>query len=477
MKNYFNRENIKQQFTQKSFRIGGYSALASIIVIAIAVFVIITVESMSSKNTKIDMTNASLYSLSEESVNIAKAVDKEVTLYLLAPNGSEDNIIYNMLDKYTGYNKNIKLEIKDPIVFPNFAQNYTSEQIELNSVIVTSGEKSRYVAYSEIYKTNVDYSSYTQTTEYDGENQITSAIDFVVSDELPKLYMLTGHGELPLSENVSADISAQNMEIEDISLLTMSQAPEDADCILMNSPQSDISPNEKDVLLSYLQNGGKLMLITGYNGVEMPVLNELMKNYGVMGENTLVFEGDENKCISGYNHYLLPDMTSHDITKPLIESRYYALLPLSHPIIKTGESSVTVTSLISTSNKAYAKPDALNMTTMEKEDTDSNGPFDIGVSVTDSENDTKIVWISSSQLVDDNMNQMVSGGNQDLFLNSLNWMLEREESIAIHAKSLASDTITISAKAVSILSFTFIFLIPALFIICGIYIKIKRKKN
>lgn len=37
--------------------------------------------------------------------------------------------------------------------------------------------------------------TYSYVYSFDGEGALTSAIDYVISDELPKLYMLEGHGE------------------------------------------------------------------------------------------------------------------------------------------------------------------------------------------------------------------------------------------------------------------------------------------
>ena len=479
-KDYFKKENIQKQFTQKSFRIGGYSALASIVIIAIAVFVVLTVDSLSTKNTKLDMTNTAIYSLSEESINIAEAVDKEVVIYYIVQSGTEDAYISNMLDKYAGYNDNIKIEIKDPVVNPNFASNYTSESITNNSLIVTCGSKSRYIPFSDIYQTEMDYTTYTQTTEYDGENQITSAINFVTSDDLPKMYQLTGHGESPLSSGITSALESQNIDTEDISLLTMESVPEDADVIIMNNPTSDISEHEKNLILDYLKNGGNMFLLTEYTGTEMPMLNELMVNYGVRADNKLVVEGDTNNYVGGYNYYLLPNIESNTITDPLLNERYNVLLPLAHAIIHddTGSSAV-VTDILKTSSSAYTKADAFSAETLEKTENDASGQYTLGVTITDGSDDTeaKIVWVSSSGLLNDNVNQIVSGGNQDLFLNAVNWMCEREESIAIHAKSLQGESLTVTSGAITLWSVVFVFLIPVLIIALGIYIKMRRKKN
>ncbi len=478
---YLKKTSKKHHLGQKSVRLGGYAALISVIAAAIAIFAVMSVDSLSARYTKFDMSKQALYSLSEESANIAKTVDRDVMIYMIAQSGTEDSITERLLEKYAAYSDNIKIEKKDPVVYPNFAKTYTDENISNNSLIVVSGDKSRYLAYNELYKTTVDYSSYSQTTEYDGENQITSAINYVVSESLPIMYLTTGHGESGLQRGMAEQVNGQNLETKELSMLTLSEIPEDADCILMNNPTSDISENEKNILLSYMKKGGKLILVTGYNGEDMPKLNELMRNYGVEGENKLILEGDPNMSVAGYNTYLVPNMASADITDPLINSKYAVLLPMAH-IIRTSDEydgNAMVTEILTTSSRAYAKEAGESMSTVEKTAQDEEGEFTIGVAVSEETDngEAKLLWVSSAQLLDDNVNQLVSGGNGDLFLNAVNWMCEREESIAIHAKSLENEMLTVPSGAITLWSFVFIFFIPAVFIVIGIYVKLKRKKN
>lgn len=82
---------------------------------------------------------------------------------------------------------------KNPDVYPTFAAQYTDETVYNNSLVVEWGSKSRYIAYDDIYLQEVDYTTYSYATSFDGEGAITSAIDYVVSEELPQLYVLEGH--------------------------------------------------------------------------------------------------------------------------------------------------------------------------------------------------------------------------------------------------------------------------------------------
>ena len=72
--------------------------------------------------------------------------------------------------------------------------------------------------------------------------------------------------------------------------------------------------------------------------------------------------------------------------------------------------TVTINSILTTSDQAYSKTD-LNSDTLEKEDGDEAGPFDLGVSITetlDDDKETQIVYYSTSNLMESQVNQMVS---------------------------------------------------------------------
>ena len=100
---------------------------------------------------------------------------------------------------YTHLSGHIKVVKKNPDVFPTFTEQYTNETVQNNSLIVECGDRSRFIGYDDIYIQEADVYSYSYNTSFDGEGAITSAIDYVVSEELPQLYMLEGHGEAAVS--------------------------------------------------------------------------------------------------------------------------------------------------------------------------------------------------------------------------------------------------------------------------------------
>ena len=104
------------------------------------------------------------------------------------------------------------------------------------------------------------------------------------------------------------DIADENISVESLSLLTIDKIPQDYECIIINAPTTDISATEKDVLLTYLKAGGNMLLFTDYSDGDMPNLDEVMAYYGVSKVDGIVVEGDSDKYLRGYPHYILPDI-------------------------------------------------------------------------------------------------------------------------------------------------------------------------
>lgn len=474
---------IKGSFRTRTFRAGGYSLAAAAVVIAIAVAVNLVVGALPADWTKTDLTSTGLYSLSSQTQQMVSALEDEVTVYWIVQSDTEDNTIGELLERYQDLSKNLKVERKDPVVYPNFAQQYTTSTLYNNSLIVTCGDRSRYISYYDIYVT--DYSSYyttgTASTQFDGESQLTSAIDYVTNEDLPVVYTLTGHGESQLPSTLSDGAAEENVLLSELSLLTQESVPEDADALIIYAPQSDISADEKDMLLTYLQGGGKLLLVTDYTETAMPNLAEVMAYYGTSLADGIVMEGDSSHHMRGSSYYLLPDIGSHDITSPLADGGYYVLMPVAQGISVSDElrEGLTVTQLLTTTSASYAKADAYNLTTYDKEEGDLEGPFALGVAISEEVEGgtTGIVWLTTSYMFNDDVDMLVSGANTDLFLNALDWMCQRESSISIRAKDLSTEYLTVPSSDVSTWSLILVVTLPLAFILAGAYITVTRRKR
>ena len=288
----FSWKRVADSFSTRSFRVGGYSVAAAAIVLAIAVMVNVFAAALPASVTKFDTTANQLFTLSEQTEKLVSGLTDEVTVYWIVRSGREESYLESLLSRYQSLSDKIRVVKKDPDVFPTFTQQYTDSFTE-NSLIVEAGERYRYVDYNDIFV--MDYTSYyyygTESWSFCGESELTSAIDYVVSENLPKVYLLTGHGESSLSDSFASAVKQQNIETAELSLLTLESVPADTDCILINAPQSDISLDEQSKLLEYLGNGGNLFLITDPpKSGELTNLEALMADYGVTTVDGIVVE-------------------------------------------------------------------------------------------------------------------------------------------------------------------------------------------
>ena len=295
--------DLKAALTTRAVRVGGYSVAAAAIVIAIIVAANALVRALPAQWTQFDTTSSQLFSISDQTESVVGSLETPVTIHWIVQSGQEDATLETLLERYQALSENLTVEKVDPVVSPTFLEQYDVGSVYNNSLIVESEARYRYVDYYDIY--TYDYSSYYTTGSVDmnfaGEGAITSAVSYVVNDDLPKVYTLTGHGEGSLSSDFQSAAEQDNVEFEELSLLSAETVPEDADCVLILAPQSDIADVELTALQAYLDGGGRLLLITDppQEGAELTNLETLMAGYGVHAADGIVVEGDQDNYAMG----------------------------------------------------------------------------------------------------------------------------------------------------------------------------------
>lgn len=477
------KTSVHDFFHSRQVKSGSYSFTLIVVVFAIVVILNQIVGVLPSKYTSFDVTQQKLYSVGSQTEKLLKDLDQDVTLYLIAESGSEDSTLTKLLDKYKDLSTHIKVEYKDPVVYPNFASQYTDATVSSNSIIVVSDKRSKVLQNSDIYVSEMDYSTYQSTvTGFDGEGLLTSAIDYVTTDDVPVMYTIEGHNEGSIAgSTIQSRFEKENVQIESMNLLNIDSIPEDAACIFINSPTVDFTADDAAKVNTYLQAGGKALIISSLTDQDMPNFKSILANYGVETVDGVVVEGNSNNYVPKYPTYLLPDIQSHDITQTLVSNNRYVLVPNAQGI-KISDSlraNLTVESLLKTSDSSYSKVN-LQSDSIDKESGDIDGPFNIGVAIKDtlgSDKETKIVYYTTGNLLVDQVDTQVAGANGDLLASSLSWMVDQKQSISIDSKDYAVNNLVLNASDVVFLgSLTTIF-IPLVLLIAGILVWVRRRKK
>lgn len=460
----------------KKIRRGVFNSSFVVIGLAIVVAVNVFANELPEKAKSVDLTSQNLYTLTDESVNLVKNLKQDVTLYVLSSEKSADDTVARTLSNYEDVSSHIKVEYIDPAVSPNFYASYTDTAPSDGSIIVVCGNTSKVVSSSDLYQYDIDYSTYTQTkSAYDGEGQLTSAISYVTSEDLPKVYTITGHGETALDDTFKSALEKMNISVEDLTLLQEEAIPEDAAAVIINGPTSDFSADDATKISTYLAGGGKLIVTTAYNKTEdTPNFDGILSAYDIQVTNGLVMDSDSSHYYQ-YPFYLLPDVASATQTSKVSN---YVFMPYAQALTNAGvhTDTITWTDLLTTSDNAYVKTDISNITTFEKKSGDQSGKFTLAANVTDSKSGADITVVASVLAFSNDADSIVSGQNLALFKGIASTFASSDSAVSIDAKPYTYTTLSVN-QSVAIMSETLLVMVlPVALIVIGIVIWYRRRR-
>ena len=462
------------------FRNGLYSTAILAAAVVLVILINLIVQAIPTTYTEFDLSEGGLYTLSDTSVQVAEGLTQDVTIYYLCETGSEDAIITRLLDQYAASSSHIHWEQKDPALYPTFASQYGAEQVSGGSLILDAGTGNDVLDAVDFYV--YDYSDYyNYSVRFDGEQQITSSLYRLTSGEASQAYYTTNHGERPLSDTLVDALEAQNIQPQELNLLS-STIPEDCDLLIINCPASDFTGPEGAVdeigmLEEYLAAGGKVLLTTDAY-YSTPNLDAVMAEFGLSRVDGLIVEGDANHSLYGYSYYLLPDyaITTESTALDGLDTSAYLLLQMAQGIQITQNNSVTAEPLLTTSSAAYSKTAGYEMTTTDKEEGDIDGPFNLAVWAQNDTTGAQVIWVGCSNMDDDTLYMSVPG-NCDFLVGCAASLTGQSSDILIDAKALEADQLTIPAGTATVVGLVFLLAVPAGLLIAGAVVTIRRRRR
>ena len=481
-------KNIRESFQTKQVKYGGYAALMTLAVIVGLLLVNLTIGQFS---LQVDMTETRIFSLSEQTVQVLESVNTPVRIFGLwrpgermpLPNDRDyiDDVTA-VINLYTSRNSNITMEVIDPDRNPGFVLRFDRDRrgIARGSVIVEGVNGFRLISPQEMYDFSQTPAGGMEITGIAIERRLTSALLFVGTGVTPIVYEITGHDSIPLALiGMQEELERDNLALRSINLL-MSPIPADASALVLNHPQRDLAPVEAERLLEFLENGGRLLVLADYNIRELDNLNMVFASYGFRFDYGILNEVDPTFAVFDARS-TWPNVMLHDITRPLMNRNQTPILLFESMPISTIEPrrlTVEISPLLSSSPTAFLRTD-LDETSPGRVPSDIPGPHTLAVAVSDpswvrgEEPQARIVVIGSGTLL-----PLATGGfvgNRDLFMNSLAWLQDRPEAIAVRSKSLFRLPLRLDSMQIVLFGGLFIFIIPMAFFITGFVTWLKRR--
>ena len=465
---------VKKLFSNSQFKNGNYSALLIVVVIAIVVVVNMLVRQLPGSMTNLDMSDTLIYSIGDTTKELLSNMQKDVTVKVIAENGSVDSRIETFLQNYADSSSHITVEYIDPVLHPSVLTEYNVSEYSLVVECAETG-RTKTINFGDIivYDQYAYYQTGTATEqEFDGEGQLTSAIDYVTSDNLKKVYLLSGHDESSFSTAVQDLVDKANLETASWNILTDGAIPEDCNLLILYAPTKDLSDDEKNALTEYVNSGRNLMILPTVTGEPLQNLTALIQEYGLQLTNTYV--GDEERYYQGmgssYNFF--PTLTSSSINVSsdamLFVSAVGGMTQVEQPA-----ADLTIEPFMTTSEQGFV----LDPDTQDKKE-GSNGTYLLGATVTktiDENTSGKLIVLTASTLIHESITSSFRNlDNLDEFTNMLTWYFDDTSNISIPAKSLEIPYNTfVSIGGWSLL---FIGIIPLTALVGGFVVWLKRRK-
>ena len=473
---------IRETLNNRRILYGGYSAIITIVFIIFILLMNLTLDNI---NLKVDLTKEKIFSLSEQSQEVADNLQEDITITGLFTAGKEDLSIKEVLAKYKSVSNKIKIDYKDPELYPQFVKKYskTGETLTLNSLIVESGNKFKIIDPSKFIESIEGYNGQVVAQALILEQRITGAIMYVTREDEGTIYQLRGHEETDIQGTIKAQLETENYRLQDLDLLKTEWKPKKGDLLVVISPKRDISVEEEEQLRSYFENGGRGIFFIDLLNKETPNLQSLMEYYGISIKQAAVLEGEvENRYSAKNPLFLLPKIGEHPILKNLRDKNLRVLVPVAQPIetLKAKRNTVEIVPLLTTTDKSWGKIN-LESDSLEKEAGDLEGSFNIAVAIGDGKNlndissNAKIVVISSALMLDENVIAQSNGSNMDFFMNCLSWMGNRQQNMSIRPKSISVEALKMNSAEQIMYSGIVVIVIPLLIGIGGTAVWLRRR--
>ncbi len=479
-------QKARNSMSRRRLRSGAYSTVLAVVVIAIVLLLNLFVSEL---DLNLDLTAENRYTLTDDTVGVLEGLKDEITIYFLAQEESQDNaktIVEKILNQYGDFPK-VNVEVRDPVIYPQFAAEYTDAEIQSNDVIVVNegNERSQYISTDEIYLREMDYATYSESVSLDAEGQLTAAIQNVSSENATKMYALSDHNEIPIGAEFGKFLKKANVQTETLSTMAAESGPvetipEDCDVLLVNGPEHDLMEQETTMIREYLDNGGKAIFTLRYTQNELTNYKSLINYYGVDVVDGVVCE-TEGKYYRAPYEIVNPSMNQeHEIMQGLPADKFLLIPQPKGLLMAQGQrGSLTVEDLIATSDEAYSKVN-MSSTVIEEEEGDVSGPLHLAIAATDLFKDfeTKVVVFGGGLMFSEDFFTTGQFNNGEIFLKATQWLTGNKGStLVVPPRGLAETYLTIPAPTRRNLSIVTIAIIPIGMLLLGFGIWYVRRRS
>ncbi len=458
-----------------------------------------------------DLTKDRRFSLSPETLSYLKNLPRPVRIVVTTKNGSETPPeVTGLLREYrlaTAGNPNGAIKVDYIDVYQNRREAEPLGLVDPDVILLIAGDKPRGLNIDELYRMARDKDGKSQRSAFVGEQALTAALLDVSSPERKKIYFLAGHGELR-PEDIDANrglsvirdqLRVRNFDVESIDLTVARQIPEKTSLLVAVAPKSFFKPKEQELLRQYLSNSaGRLILFLEPGlGTAALGLDNLLLDWGVLVDDDAVVDtGTSNVTDDG--DLIIGAFQPHPVTQSLLAlgpSGTLRLGPTRTVRPDPGRSlggGLTTIALAATSTTAWGERSYRDLTVLPRYDPGVDirpipgmDPKDrLGV-VTAAERVAvraglafsvrggRLVVFGSGDVIANS--RITNIGNFSIFLNAVNWTVDRDTQLNIPARPIERFQLSLSAADLAKLRYALLFVLPGVAALLGLTVYWTRR--
>lgn len=438
--------------------------------------------------TRYDVTRNHFYSLSPETKAYLRALDQPVEFVVSIPRNSpqpDEQMLYDytseLLDQYldtvrnSGRPDRITVEwvdlFKDIERARELSTQYGFEQ--KNMILVRGPERTRVLSPTDLF----DFEG-MEATAFKGEQAITSAILEVSTSERPVIYFTVGHGEMRLDDvdpvrglsQAAAALTEKNFAIGHLDLSQENAVPADADLVMVVDPRGPFLPAEQEKLRRFaMDRAGRIALFLGPG--EDVGLDALLEDWGLRADDMVVFESSAN-FIGASGSFLLREFgPEHPVTAPMAKNGAYLASGVMRPVRRDlgaplDDRLSTLPILLSSASSWAESGYRAEGTPRFDAATDLPGKVVVGC-VAERRSASQLgIDIAGGRLLAVGSGDLLANrrlnilGNGLFLFSSVNWLLERDQILALPPRRVENYQINLSQAELQRLALFFL-LVPA----------------
>ena len=463
-----------------------YGALAGASVL-IVLFLLVGVNYLAAReNKRWDLTANQQFSLSDQTVKLLKRLDAPVKFVVFDQEANFDRF-RTRLTEYGYQSPKVSVEYVDVDKKPAVARQY---QVQSYGTVV--------IAYKER----------VERVTSDQEQELTNGLIKAITGQQKKVYFVSGHGEKETTNSdragyssISAALGRDNYTVDKLVLAQQQDVPADASVVVIAGPKNDLLPGEVEALKRYLAKGGKLLaMLDPPDSPEAPKptnLEGLLRDWDIEVGNNVVVD------VSGMGQLIGTDASvpvaasypSHPITEKF---SFLTAYPLARSVtaITGGVNSRYAQPFIETGAHSWADTDIKELVTsgrvsLDATKGDKQGPIAIAAAVSAPVSsgtqepapkpgeppapkpEARVAVVGDSDFPTNAW--LGVQGNRDLFVNTVNWLAQNENLIAIRPRESSDRRVTLTARQQSGVFWLSLLVIPACVFGAGVYTWWRRR--